>query len=322
MTEFIFKLAFVRKYLLLFSFLLGILFSCKKKENPNPNPIPKDTEFFVASFHIDSLEFSHEFDSAQVIGEVDYMLEASGLINSHYNSNFIWSHNDGGNENSLFLMDANSADLKAEYTIEGASNLDWEDIAVYFDNGFSYIYVGDVGDNIGFRSNYSLYAFEEPIYSEHSSEFTINPRKIDFDYPDGPNNCEAIMVDPLSGDLILATKGGSKTELFLAQEMQLNSAIGQITLEKIGELPLKNVTAGDISTDGKWIGLRTYNQIVFWTREEGESLSEAFMKTPKKLPYNGLEPQGEAFCWIEDGYFTLSEKIAGLTPKLYFYSKK
>lgn len=281
-----------------------------------------NSEFFVAKFNTDSLQTSSQYDSAQVRGFVDSLAEASGLIKSHYNSDYIWSHNDGGNAAELFLIDATDASLKAKYSFSSTSNFDWEDIAVYYSNDFSYIYVGDVGDNFGFRNNYSLYAFEEPTFDTNVTNFEINPRKIDFVYPNGSNNCEAIMVDPLTGDLLFATKAGSKTEIFIAKAFQLNSAVGEITLKKLGELPLKNVTAGDISQDGLRISLRTYNDIVFWTRNQGESLSEAFLKTPEKLPYNGLEPQGEAFCWMGSGYLTLSEKIAGQSPKLYFYSKK
>lgn len=312
----------MRIYLLIFSFILVGICSCKKKETINQISSSNVPDFFVAHFHLDSLTTSSQFDSAQVVGRVDSISEASGLIRSYYNTNMVWSHNDGGNTTDLYLLDASNASLKTTYTLKGSSNLDWEDITVYYSNGFSYIYIGDVGDNFGFRGYYSLYAFEEPSYDSSQATFEITPRRIDFTYPDGPKNCEAIMVDPLNGDLLFATKAGSKTEIFTAKVDQLNSAVGQITLEKLGELPLKNVTAGDISQDGSLITLRTYNHLLCWKREPGASLEEAFLKNPEKLPYNSLEPQGEAFCWVEGGYLTLSEKIASQSPKLYFYPKK
>ncbi len=296
--------------------------SCNKGSDKVEDDPSSTTDFFVASFDKDSLEFSNLFNPAQDLGEVDFLSEASGLVRSHYNSNFIWTHNDGGNMEELFLVDTEDASLKQRYFIQNSSNLDWEDISVYYSSGFSYLYVGDVGDNFGIRNGYSLYAFEEPSYDSAHSNPSIIPRRIDFVYPDWQKNCEAIMVDPLSGDLIFATKGFSKTEIFIANAFQLNSAVGEIILKKIGELPLKNVTAGDISQDGKFISLRTYNDLILWVRDPGESLSKAFLKTPKRLPYNGLEPQGEAFCWVENGYYTLGEKVSGLKPKLFFYSKK
>lgn len=322
LETFFFTLAFVRIYLLIFVASIGILISCKKKEPDLTNPQPSQPELFVGNFNLDSLEFRTDFDTAENKGVVNFLPEASGIIGSHYNSNHMWSHNDGGHAAELFLFDASDASLKATFSLNSSSNLDWEDIAVYFSNGFSYIYIGDVGDNIGLRPNYSLYAFEEPRFDHSQASPSVDCRKIDFVYPDGPNNCETIMVDPLRGDLIFATKSGSKSEIFVAKASLLNSAVGQITLRKIGELALKNVTGGDISLDGKMIVLRTYNDLVCWERNPNESLSDAFSKTPKKLPYNGLEPQGESFCWVEGGYYTLSEKIGGQDPSLYFYAKK
>lgn len=306
--------------------ILGLLFlalgACRKGNIVEPKEPDPSPEFFVASFDPDQLQTSNLFNPAQLVGEVDYLNEASGLIQSHYNQNLIWTHNDGGNSSELFLMDARDASLKQKYHLLNSSNLDWEDISVYYSNGFSYMYIGDVGDNFGFRNNYSLYAFEEPFYDSSNAQPSITTRKIDFVYPSGKKNCEAIMVDPLSGDLIFATKAFDKTEIYIANAFQLNSAVGEIELKKIGELPLKNVTAGDISQDGSFISLRTYDDLILWVRDTSETLEEAFLKTPQKLPYNGMEPQGEAFCWVNNGYYTLGEKISGLLPRLFYYSKK
>lgn len=298
--------------------------SCRKPSDGSADRIPiPDNTTFNPVFDVNNLDTSDLFNQGITIGSVDFLNEASGLGGSHYNAGMIWSHNDGGNGNDLYLIDENTGTLVAKYSLEQAMNIDWEDLSLSYNSDFSYTYIADIGDNFRIRSNYSLYCFEEPIYdSSNASQLMINPRRINFIYPDGTNNAEAVMVDNQTGDLLIATKGSAFSGIYRATAEQLANATGVIELEKLGTLPIRNVTAGDISIDGNWIALKTYDDILFWNRVEGETIEEMFSRVPEKLPYNKSETQGEAFCWTENGYYTLSENVQGVVPELYFYSIK
>ncbi len=89
--------------------------------------------------------------------------------------------------------------------------------------------------------------------------------------------------------------------------------------KKIGKLPLKWVTASDISADGNKILVKTYMSIFLWERQGSEDISKTFQRQGKALDYE-LEPQGEAVCWDNEskGYFTLSEK-SGDSPQIFYY---
>ncbi len=92
--------------------------------------------------------------------------ESSGIAASRKNANVLWTHNDSGNAAQVFPMTAAGTNL-GTYTISGASNTDWEDIAIGPGPtaGAEYLYVGDIGDNNGVRSNVSVYRVPEPVVS-------------------------------------------------------------------------------------------------------------------------------------------------------------
>ena len=90
-----------------------------------------------------------------------------------------------------------------------------------------------------------------------------------------------------------------------------------------GTLPYNGVTGATQNADGTGIIVRTYAQLLYYTRLPGETIAQALQKTFTALAYQP-EPQGEAVTFAVDGsgFFTLSEK--GLSPSqfLYFYGKQ
>jgi hypothetical protein len=131
--------------------------------------------------------------------------ESSGL---QWAGGSLWSFNDGGHAAVLFRMDTASAKISQTVTLEGASNVDWEDVA--FDG--THLYIGDFGNNGGNRKDLKIYRFPLrviPAYKANKS-FEIPAEHIDvirFRYADQPqppaikgiNNtpfdCEAMIVE-------------------------------------------------------------------------------------------------------------------------------
>ena len=102
------------------------------------------------------LEYNHlyagtpEFDSQIDMGLLEYppINEASGVAVSRKNSDVLWTHNDKGDSNRVFACNSQGKHLGV-YSIGGATNRDWEDIAVGPGpvSGQQYLYVGEIGDN-------------------------------------------------------------------------------------------------------------------------------------------------------------------------------
>ena len=98
-------------------------------------------------------------------GEIEnsHINEASGICPSKKNSNVLWIHNDSGDHSRIFAVNFNGVHL-AEYYLSNSKNRDWEDIAVGPGPilGESYLYVGDIGDNLSIYGTKYIYRFIEP----------------------------------------------------------------------------------------------------------------------------------------------------------------
>lgn len=251
--------------------------------------------------------------------------EASGLAASVVNKGMLWTHNDSGDEARIFLIDGKGI-CKAVVRLEGVSNRDWEDISVGPgpEEGQSYVYVGEIGDN---RSTYEykyLYRIPEPI-------IPIRPGMIDttiqvsdsikFTLEGGPRDTEAVIVDPLSRDIYVFSKNEKKNiRVFRLRYPQSTTDV--IEAEYVMPLPIVKVNAADISPDGREILIKNYTHVYYWRKEPNEPISSALAREPLSLPYT-TEPQGEAvtFDRAGDGYYTLSEEKKNSRPWLLFYQR-
>ncbi|MBI1183935.1 hypothetical protein GC194_06665 [bacterium] len=315
------------RYLSLASFLFTstvLFFSCGKEADPWDGFAP-----FTATYNPSQLEKTSSFASqAQVVGPVDYAREASGLAVSKANENAIWTHNDSGNPEFIFLMDKNTGKLKASYRIKGLTNTDWEDIEVGPGpvKGNSYIYLGDIGDNSTSRPEVFVYRFQEPLYADAHAGKTIElaPEvdKIRMSYPDTKQNSETLLLDPITLDVYIVSKFGVSSKLYVAKYPQLLSDVN--VLEVAGTFPFRVATGGDVSANGCEIFIKTYDNIFYWqcSEKDWQPVWKLLSTTPLEAPYNPVESQGEAICVEDGGYYTLSEQKANETQELYFYKRQ
>lgn len=335
------------------------LFTADGQDNSS---IIQDQLFEVATYDVsqitpDSSLFFSPFSRGDVNAPpVD---EASGLAVSGYSSRYLWTHNDSGDEPRIFLLDlgadsqgndgsetansiggnstssnsnsnssnTNSTLLAGEWILEGASNRDWEDMTAGpgSEEGVHYLYIGEIGDNQAQYDFKIIYRFPEPNISTNSTTSTIPSQQVDrilFRYPnDVQMDAEALIVDPLTTDIYIITKREEPVTVYrLAWP---HSTDAPMTADKVATLPFTQVTAGTISPNGLQILLKTYETIFLWTRNPEESIVDALMRPPARIPYTP-EPQGEAIVFGSDGqrFYTLSEERNNIKPKLYEYRKR
>ncbi len=262
-------------------------------------------------------------------GELQYKKidEASGLVASRSNPHALWTHNDSGGKNRLFLIGDKGEHL-AVYKLEGIKARDWEDITLGPGpkKGVNYLYVGDIGDNKARYEEKMIYRFPEPDVSkvsggvkkkiENSAIETIR-----FQFPDGNRDVEAMMIDPATKDIFFVTKREENVRMYVLRYPQSTTELNK--LEFIGTLPMHKIVAGDISPTGNEVLIKDYGNIYYWQKEENEAIEEVLKTPPVRLPYED-EPQGESIAWKLDGagYYTLSEKRFEIEPVLYFYKRK
>ena len=251
--------------------------------------------------------------------------EISGLVVTKNNT--IYVHNDSGDTTRFFAINSHG-DLFGTYYFQGDPKrkllgiLDCEDIAYGPgpDNGKNYIYLGDIGDNSSLRPYISVYRIPEP---DKAGKVKVSRELVHLKYPNRPQDAEAMMVDPISKELIIVSKRQDTVGIY---STSLSFKDGDtVKLQKRGSLYLpvrlvpssKYVVSGDISADGKQILLKTYQNVYYWQRQGNEPINQTLLRKPIELPYV-RERQGEAIGFTPDGkgYYCISE---GLNPVIYYY---
>jgi hypothetical protein len=259
------------------------------------------------------------FEEGSRMGKPDPELaEVSGLVASRVNKGLLWAHNDSRNDPELFLIDS-LAQIIMTCRLP-VPNRDWEDIAIGKgpDPGKWYIYLGDIGDNQFVYATKFIYRFPEPIVS--GSAMSI--KKVDtisVMLEDGARDAETLLIDPVNNDLIILSKWETPARMY---RVPYPFSKEVITAKRTLEINLTEVTAGDISPDGKEILLKSYNDVYYWRRSEDISLEALLANPPMLLSYQS-EFQGEAIAWALDGkgYYTLSESRVRHRADLIYYRR-
>lgn len=251
--------------------------------------------------------------------------ETSGLFIATDNLFFV--HNDSGDTSRFFAIDAKGNLLSTLYfkgdpSVKHSGVTDCEDMAggpgPLKDK--SYIYLGDIGDNGANRPYVKVYRFLEP--DKLSGNMHIKTETVNLKYPNGAQDAETLMIDPVLKELIIITKRQDTVGIYSASLFFKNG--DTVTMKKQGGLFLpgkglfKYVVSGDISLDGRQVIIKTYTNVYYWLRNGKEPIAQTLKRIPAKLPYT-MEPQGEAVGFTPDGkaYYCISE---GKNAVIYRYA--
>ncbi len=221
---------------------------------------------------------------------------------------------DGGNPDRLFAVSTRGARL-ATLRVEGVIKTDWEDLASFELDGRDYLLIADTGDNGGLRRSLQLHVVEEPERIENAR---LRPAwSIAFRWPDGARDCEAVAVDARRGEILLLSKKRQPSELFVLplrpQGTTLQTAQRLGTLVGVPQPDARTehrneqrarldsqVTAADVSPDGRTLAVMTYRWLLLYPRRIDESWADAVARAPRFAPLPWL-PQAEALAWSRDG---------------------
>lgn len=262
-----------------------------------------------------------------VLGELK-LEESSGVSASVNNPGKLWTHQDSGNGNILYLIDAATAEILCTYRISGATNTDWEDMEVTTDpeSGKAYIYISDTGDNDQKRATVTVYRLEEPVYTEADKGKTVSTpvttlQRYSFRYNNGSRDVESMFVDKDTRDIYFVTKRDAHSQLYILpypyQSDNINKAY------HVGNFGFKEASAATANSRANKFIVRNRQYLFYWERKAGEKIWQTLQRIPERLPFTG-EVQGEAVCFdAQDNYYTTSEKAGyPVYPPVYKYIKK
>lgn len=246
--------------------------------------------------------------------------EMSGLARSR-RSGVFWTHNDSGDSARIFAIKANgdavvppgASTLEFQgWTVSGAKNNDWEEIASDGKN----LYVSDMGNNGNRRKDMGIYMFPEPnldkpghiknakfIPIRYADQNEFPPANFRFD-------CEAIFVK--GGIIYLLTKhriGQSQVPEAATSLYRYDLKKSKGVAEKVASLDKLGgwVTACSVSPDGKQLAVLTNAPVAsVWTfRLSGPDRN--WLRNGVQTTISGVR-QAEAIAYLEPGKVLISNE--------------
>lgn len=207
--------------------------------------------------------------------ETPVLDETSGLL--FYNNTLI-THTDSGGKAELYEINATTGAITRTVDITNATNVDWEDIA----QDTAYIYIGDIGNNSGNRTDLKIYKISKADYN--TSDGKVTAEIISYSYADqldftrSPNmmNWDAEGLISYGDRLLIFTKNwvDLKTNVYAIPKTSGTHSAVLVSSYNTNGL----ITGADSSPDEKVIYLIGY------------STSEApFMYTIHDIPENSLD---------------------------------
>lgn len=181
--------------------------------------------------------------------------ESSGLAASRRHRGVLYTHNDSGGGTRIYAIGPGGA-TKAVLTLTDAASRDWEDIAAGPNDR---LWIADIGDNAGSRTEIYLYRVHEPAILRDQSLPTTQFRLV---YPDGSHDAEALLVRP-NGRVFIVSKQSSGAAIYRAPKPLRADAVNR--LSRVRSAP-DRVTAGDFAPDGERLVLRDQNRAYLYRR--------------------------------------------------------
>jgi archaellum component FlaG (FlaF/FlaG flagellin family) len=244
------------------------------------------------------------------------LVETSGII--VYEPNRIWSHNDKGNTNQLFLVDTTGAIIKT-ITVTNAQNIDWEDLTV---DTQGRIYINNAGNNKNNRTNLSIYRIPNPNLIEGN---TVQAEIIRFAYEDQtkfppPNSNKNFDVEAIvwrNDSIHLFTKDRSTPYTGYTKNYIIPSTPGNYTVTLVDSFFIETinytapVTAADINLITGELVLLTKDRILSFTNYPG---SKFFKGDIIDYRFTSSVGQVEAISFVNKRKLYITEEGSSSLP--------
>jgi hypothetical protein len=292
------------------------LLACGNSPFPETDGAPGQSTADTASFH------EYTLDNAVIN-------ESSGLARSQKQVGLLWTLNDSGGMAALYAVDTEGR-YQGTLNVQGAANVDWEDLASFTEDGNPMLLAADVGDNYAVAPFVTLYIVNEPDISSAARPFALTAapvRSLVVRYPDGARDCEAVAVDAVEGAVYLLSKRDSVPRLY---RVPLVPVLPVITAEFLTEINIPRaaadhpnpngfnwVTAMDFSPDGSRLLVNTLERGYVYERMTGESWVTAMQRAPFSfdLPdYSQIE--AGTVAWDGASYYITSENLPARMARL------
>jgi hypothetical protein len=245
--------------------------------------------------------------------------EISGIAPSRRDDDLLWAINDSGNGAEIYAL-SSGGQLRGRVIVDGARNIDWEDIAPFERDGIAYLLIADSGDNGGSRRLIDLYVVREPELPASGGDLHVPVEyRLRVRWPDGPRDCEAVTVDAIANEVLLLSKRRVPAQLFrvslapptrgnrvrLARQIAVLPHIPQPEPEDAKRWPqmvryISQITGVALSPDSMALAVLSYRDAYLFRRTPGEAWNVALQRLPQRLDMPPLV-QAEAIGFARTG---------------------
>jgi hypothetical protein len=236
------------------------------------------------------------------------LIESSGVTPSMRRVGVLWTHNDSGDQPTLYATDSAGDDL-GSVRLADARNVDWEDLGSgpCAPEARRCLYVADIGDNGRSRDHIVIYRLvepEPPLGPADTERVVPLESATALRYPDHAHDAEAIAVTATGRLFIITKEILGRPRMFAAPPRAVPQRPGEVdTLRLVGALDiapnlarLRLATGAAVSPDGATLAVRTYSSMHFF-RLRGDSLPTP-LTPPEGLTIPFVEPQGEGVAFL------------------------
>jgi len=209
------------------------------------------------------------------------IVEVSGMVRSPSAPGVFWVHSDSGNPPRIHAVDA-SGNIVARADIEGAANIDWEDIAARDGE----LFIADIGNNFQLREDLVILRIAEPTIAPGGDASPTRAPilgRIHIRYPDQKSypalrprfDGEALFWARDSLWIFSKHRDDHKTTLY--RVVDPDSEAPQ-DLERIGDFEVGGhnhpyggmVTAADVSADRRHLAVLSYHALFIFDLSSAE----------------------------------------------------
>ncbi|XP_071091131.1 uncharacterized protein [Haliotis cracherodii] len=234
----------------------------------------------------------------------DNLYDISGMAVSMSHDGIIYAANDRSssrNLNDVYVVNATNGKVLNTIEVKGATNHDWEDMAVARCSATSKsncIYIGDIGKGYDGRTSNKIYKIVEPDDPVHISSVDIEET---ISFSGISQDMETLMVSPDLKIYVIPEDDGEATLYKIENGRAMEMC--QISLESEYEAPI----GGDIASCGTKVLLKAVDYMYFYYVPDGNYEAALCDPNPKvhRLQYT-TERNGQAVAFKPGGlsYYT------------------
>lgn len=217
--------------------------------------------------------------------------ESSGMALSTRVPGVAYVVNDSGNDPVVFSVRVATGEVVGTTTLSGVDVEDPEALAI----ADGQLLVADIGDNTGSRDEVALLALPQPGTGDTTAEPAVHRVR----YAGGSADAEALLVDPRTGRLSIATKGafGGQVQVLPAQL----PADGVAVAEPLDVTTPGLVTDGAALPDGRGVVLRNYTNAYVYALPNWRQVGRIRLPQTQQGETLAVEPNGRSVLVGSEG---------------------